>query len=157
MDRGVSGARESRPALDELVKAARRRRVDVLVLWALDRLGRNMKHLVMLLDDFTSLGVQFVSLREGLDKSRRGGTLAAPHPFGACCLRTREAERTGSGAVVARAKAEGQLLGRPRRRVTDAEIVALDHLPLRQAAAQLGVSKSFLQNWRVSRIPSPAV
>ena len=75
MDRGVSGARESRPALDELVKAARRRRVDVLVLWALDRLGRNMKHLVMLLDDFTSLGVQFVSLREGLDKSRAAGRL----------------------------------------------------------------------------------
>ena len=75
MDRGASGARESRPALDELVKAARRRRVDVLVLWALDRLGRNMKHLVMLLDDFTSLGVQFVSLREGLDKSSAAGRL----------------------------------------------------------------------------------
>jgi DNA invertase Pin-like site-specific DNA recombinase len=49
VDKGVSGARESRPALDELVKAARRRRFDTLVVWRLDRLGRNLRHLIMLL------------------------------------------------------------------------------------------------------------
>jgi DNA invertase Pin-like site-specific DNA recombinase len=50
VDRGVSGAKDRRPALDELVKAAKRRRFDVLVCWRLDRLGRNLRHLILLLD-----------------------------------------------------------------------------------------------------------
>ena len=43
VDRGVSGAKDRRPALDQLVRDARRRRFDVLVCWRLDRLGRNLK------------------------------------------------------------------------------------------------------------------
>jgi DNA invertase Pin-like site-specific DNA recombinase len=66
--------------------------------------------------------------------------------------RARIAERVWLG--VARAKAQGRRLGRPRRRVSDEEIAALAHLPLRQAASLLGVSKSFLQGWRLSRIPA---
>jgi hypothetical protein len=45
-DRGVSGAKDHRPALDQLVADATRRRFDVLVCWRLDRLGRNLKHLI---------------------------------------------------------------------------------------------------------------
>ena len=59
----ISGARDRRPAVDQLVKDARRRRVDVLVCWRLDRLGRNLKHLVTLLDELAALGVAFVSLQ----------------------------------------------------------------------------------------------
>src|SRR2546423_13739834 len=51
VDRGVSGAKDRRPALDALVKDAKRRKFDVLVCWRLDRLGRNLKHLVTLLDE----------------------------------------------------------------------------------------------------------
>ena len=51
VDTGVSGAKDKRPALDELVRNAKRRRFDVLVCWRLDRLGRNLKHLITLLDD----------------------------------------------------------------------------------------------------------
>ena len=47
LDQGVSGAKERRPALDELVRDARRRRFDVLACWRLDRLGRNLRHLVL--------------------------------------------------------------------------------------------------------------
>jgi DNA invertase Pin-like site-specific DNA recombinase len=153
VDRGVSGARESRPALDELVKAARRRRLDTLVVWRLDRLGRNLRHLIMLLDEFTALGVGFVSLGEGIDTSTPAGRLQL-HILGAIAEfeRARIAERVRLG--VARARAHGKRLGRPRRRVTDDEIGALAHLPLRKAATRLGVSKSFLQGWRLSRIPS---
>ena len=57
VDKAVSGAKESRPALDELVKAAKRRKFDTLVVWRLDRLGRNLRHLIMLLDELTALGV----------------------------------------------------------------------------------------------------
>src|SRR5262245_48020471 len=62
VDKGVSGAKERRPALDTLVQDARRRRFDVVVCWRLDRLGRNLKHLIMLLEEFQTLGVAFVSL-----------------------------------------------------------------------------------------------
>jgi DNA invertase Pin-like site-specific DNA recombinase len=153
VDKGVSGARESRPALDELVKAAKRRRFDTLVVWRLDRLGRNLRHLIMLLDELTALGVGFVSLGEGIDTSTAAGRLQL-HILGAIAEfeRARIAERVRLG--VARAKAQGKRLGRPRRRVSDEEIAALAHLPLRQAASLLGVSKSFLQGWRLSRIPA---
>src|SRR5262245_48260385 len=65
VDRGVSGAKNRRPALDDLVRDARRRRFDVLVCWRLDRLGRDLRHLVTLLEDLQHLGVTFVSLGEG--------------------------------------------------------------------------------------------
>src|SRR5688572_31863054 len=50
VDRGVSGVKARRPALDDLVRNAKRRRLDVLVCWRLDRLGRNLRHLITLLD-----------------------------------------------------------------------------------------------------------
>src|SRR4029453_14991286 len=153
VDKAVSGAKESRPALDELVKAAKRRKFDRLVVWKLDRLGRNLRHLIMLLDELTALGVGFVSLGEGIDTSTPAGRLQL-HILGGVAEveRARIAERVRLG--VARAKAQGKRLGRPRRRVTDDEIGALAHLALRQAASLLGVSKSFLQGWRLSRIPA---
>ena len=51
VDQGVSGSEARRAALDALLRDARRRRFDVLVCWRLDRLGRNLRHLVTLLDD----------------------------------------------------------------------------------------------------------
>ena len=62
VDKGVSGAKERRPALDQLLTDAKRRRFDVLVCWRLDRLGRNLKHLITLLEELQALGVAFVSL-----------------------------------------------------------------------------------------------
>lgn len=75
IDKGVSGARESRPALDSLVRDARRRRFDALVVWRLDRLGRNLRHLILLLDELTALGISFVSLGEGIDTATPAGRL----------------------------------------------------------------------------------
>src|SRR5262245_65113805 len=74
VDRGVSGAKDRRPALDQLVTDARRRRFDVLVCWRLDRLGRNLKHLITLLDELQALGVAFVSLAEGIDATTPAGS-----------------------------------------------------------------------------------
>jgi len=62
VDRGVSGSRERRPALDQMIADARRRRFDVLVAWRLDRVGRDLKHLVNLLGELDALGISFVSL-----------------------------------------------------------------------------------------------
>src|SRR5438067_13688331 len=57
VDKGVSGAKDRRPALDQMITDAKRRRFDVLVCWRLDRLGRNLKHLITLLDELQALGV----------------------------------------------------------------------------------------------------
>ena len=68
-DVAVSGSQERRPALDALLREARRRRFDLIAVTALDRLGRNLRHLVTLLDELQHLGVGLVSLREALDLS----------------------------------------------------------------------------------------
>src|SRR4029077_8301239 len=75
IDKGVSGAKDRRPSLDRLVSDARRRRFDVLVVWRLDRLGRNLKHLVTLLEDVHAVGVACVSLGEGIDCTTAAGRL----------------------------------------------------------------------------------
>ncbi len=75
VDEGVSGAVEQRPALDKLLRDAKRRRFDVLVCWRLDRLGRSLEHLITLLDDLQALGVAFVSLAEGIDATTPAGKL----------------------------------------------------------------------------------
>ena len=74
MDSGVSGTKDRRPALDALMKDAKRRRFDVLVVCGCDRLGRNLKHLVTLLEDIQAIGVLFVSLGEGIDCTTAAGT-----------------------------------------------------------------------------------
>jgi DNA invertase Pin-like site-specific DNA recombinase len=71
VDRGVSGSKDKHRALDALIRDARRRRFDVLVCWRLDRLGRNLRHLVTLFEELQTLGVAFVSLCEGNYPVRR--------------------------------------------------------------------------------------
>jgi len=138
-DRGVSGAKDRRPALDQLVADARRRRFDALVCWRLDRLGRNLKHLVGLLDDLQALGVAFVSLAEGIDATTPAGRLQM-HILGAIAEfeRARIAERVRAG--LARARAQGKRLGRPRAVRPPVEIPK--GLTVREAAHLWGVSKS---------------
>jgi len=123
VDQGVSGAKERRPALDALLKDARRRRFDAVVVWRQDRLGRSLRRLILTLDDLSELGVAFVSLGEGIDTSTPAGRIQL-HILEAIAEfeRARIAERVRLG--LARAKAKGRCLRRPRRRVTDAELVA---------------------------------
>jgi hypothetical protein len=83
VDRGVSGAKDRRPALDRVVADAKRRRFDVLVCWRLDRLGRSLKHLITLLDELQTLGVSFVSLAEGIDATTPAGKLSRRREAGA--------------------------------------------------------------------------
>src|SRR5438876_7728076 len=61
VDRGVSGAKDRRLALDQLLADAKRRRFDVVVCWRLDRLGRNLKHLITLLEDLQARRAQRVA------------------------------------------------------------------------------------------------
>ena len=141
VDRGVSGAKEKRPALDELLGDARRRRFDVVVCWRLDRLGRNLKHLVTLLDELQALGVAFVSLGEGIDCTTPAGRLQL-HILAALAEfeRARIAERVRAG--LARARREGRRIGRPKLELSADAIDAVRGLSVRQAARRLGISRS---------------
>ena len=144
VDRGVSGSKDRRPGLDSLVHDARRRRVDVLVVWRLDRLGRNLRHLVTLLDELHAVGVSFVSLGEGIDCTTPAGTLML-HVLAALAEfeRARCVERVQAG--LARAKRQGKTLGRPARVITPFALAKVAGMSSRAAAKTLGVPRSTLQ------------
>jgi len=152
VDEGVSGAKDRRPALDRLVLDARRRRLDVVVVWSLDRLGRSLKHLVVLLDDLQALGVGFISVREGLDWTTPSGRLQAQLlAMIAEFERSRIQERVVAG--LARARAQGRKLGRPERRIDWARLATVRDLPVREAARRLGIPRTTLQR-ALARIPA---
>jgi DNA invertase Pin-like site-specific DNA recombinase len=147
VDTGVSGSKDRRPALDELQRHARRRRFDVVVCWRLDRLGRNLKHLITLLEELQALGVAFVSLHEGIDATTPAGKLQM-HILAAIAEfeRSRIQERVRAG--LARVRAAGQRLGRPLEPVPLERLQQVEGLSVRQAAARLQVSRSTVQRWR---------
>jgi len=152
VDHGITGTKDSRPSLDRMIKDAKRRTFDVLLCWKLDRLGRNLKHLIVLLDDLQALGIAFVSLGEGIDATTPAGKLQM-HILGAIAEfeRGRIVERVRAG--LARAKAQGKRLGRQPYAITDDRFAAVEHLSLRDAATTLGVSRSVVHRWRLSRKP----
>src|SRR5271169_5946571 len=63
----ISGSKAKRPGLDQLMADARRRRFDVVLVWAFDRMARSVKHFLEILDDLNHLNVEFVSFRENID------------------------------------------------------------------------------------------
>jgi DNA invertase Pin-like site-specific DNA recombinase len=152
-DEGVSGAKERRPALDRLLADARRRRFDVLVCWRLDRLGRNLRHLVTLLDELAILGVEFVSLGEAIDTGTPAGRLQL-HVLAALAEfeRARIAERVRAG--LARVRASGKRLGRQPREIDAQALQETAHLSVRRASAALGVPRSVVHRARLSRKPA---
>jgi DNA invertase Pin-like site-specific DNA recombinase len=139
VDSGISGSTTSRPQLDAMIKAARRRQIDAIVTWRLDRLGRNLQHLITLLDDLTSAGVGLVSLNEAIDLSTSAGRLQL-HLLAAFAQFERERIRERVHAGIARARKEGKRLGRRRR--TALPPGAPKGLTVREAARLWGCSKS---------------
>ena len=75
IDTGVSGCRESRPALNQLMTDAARRKFDAVLVWKLDRFGRSLKHLVNALAQLDALGISFISLHDNLDFTSPSGRL----------------------------------------------------------------------------------
>ena len=153
-DKGVSGAKDKRPALDALMIDVKRKRVDVVIVWSLDRLGRSLRHLVGLLDEFRALDVALVSLREGLDSTTPAGRLMWGI-VGAISEFERERLRERVLAGLARARAEGRRLGPTPHRITAEDLARTKHLSVRRAAAELGIPRSVLHRARVSREPAP--
>ena len=74
-DKGQSGAKQDRPALNSLLSDLRKRKVDVILVWSLDRLARSLKHLLNISEECKSLGVDLVSLRQSIDTTLPAGRL----------------------------------------------------------------------------------
>jgi len=147
LDHAVSGSKDRRPSLDAMMIDARRRRIDAIIVWRLDRLGRNIKHLITVIDEMQALGVAFISLGEGLDTTTPAGRLQF-HVLAAIAEfeRARIQERVRAG--LARAKAQGKRLGRPAEDVPLDRLVTVVGLKHADAAQRLGVSASTIRRWR---------
>jgi DNA invertase Pin-like site-specific DNA recombinase len=124
VDSGVSGSRDRRPQLDALMDLARRRKVDVILTWKLDRWGRSLKHLVNSLSELEALGVAFVALRDNLDLSTPSGRLMF-HVIGAMAEFERSLIQERVRAGLRNARAKGTRLGRPRVAVDGRRIATL--------------------------------
>jgi len=145
VDNGVSGAKESRPELNRLMADAKKRKFDAIAVWKLDRFGRSLKHLVMTLADLESLGIAFVSLRDGFDLSTPSGRLMF-QIIGAMGEFERNLIRERVKAGMAHARSKGRKLGRTRLCV-DMNAVARRRAngeSLRAIARDLGVSPALL-------------
>ena len=124
VDAGVSGAKEHRPQLDALLVVCRKRRVDAVVVYRYDRFARSLRQLVNALEEFRSLGIEFISLHEGVDTTTPNGRLVFGI-FASIAEFERELIRDRVKSGIAAAKAKGKKLGRPRVSVDAARIAAL--------------------------------
>ena len=122
VDRGVSGAEDSRPELNRLMAEAHRGKFSVVVVWKFDRFARSVSHLLRALETFRSLGIEFVSLSEAVDTTTPAGKMVFT-VLGAVAELERSliGERVRAG--LRNAKAKGKRLGRPPlRELSTAEI-----------------------------------
>lgn len=155
-EEAVSGAARSRPVLDRLLGDARRGRFDVLVVAALDRIGRDVVRIVLVLDDLQAAGVRVVSLREGLDFGGPMGRAMAAL-LGAIAEIERAAIRERVRSGIAAARRRGVRLGRPRLEWTAEEVAEVRALLAAgrsvRGIAREGLVKVF-DSQGVARVPS---
>jgi DNA invertase Pin-like site-specific DNA recombinase len=151
-DKGVSGAKEKRPALDELLKACRQRKIDVVLVWKFDRFARSVKQLVTTLHEFHELGIDFVSLTEQIDTSTAMGKMTF-HVLGAVAELERSliAERTVAGLREARRR--GRRLGRPPVKLSSDLVARIQSDRLDAKMSLRGLAKRHgLTLWSVQRL-----
>ena len=152
-EKGVSGAKESRPALDQMVRRLRQGEFKALIVWKLDRLGRSLPHLLQLLHECELHNVQFISLTEGMDTSTAMGKLL--YNIGASFAefeRSMIAERTRAGLSYAKEHGtkSGKPIGKPRLQTPVIKVLAAYRTRLGEPglvthlAQEFGVSRGWL-------------
>lgn len=155
-DKGLSGAngRDKRPAFDKLLKGAARRDFDVIAVWAIDRLGRSVQHLVTTLNELRATGVDLYIQKQALDTATPSGRAM----FGMLSVfaefeREMIVERIHSGLSRARGTGtrSGRAIGRPaigdatRERIAD---LLTHRASVRAAAKATGASVGTVANVR---------
>jgi DNA invertase Pin-like site-specific DNA recombinase len=141
----MSGAKDKRPALDRLMADARRGKFDVVAVWRFDRFARSTSHLLRALEEFQSLAVDFVSLREAIDTSTPTGKMVFTILASVAELeRATIRERVLAGQKAA--KRRGVRFGRPTVKVDTGCVLKLrkQGLSWRAIAEATGVAKDTL-------------
>ena len=142
-DHGVTGTKARRPALDKLLNDAHKRRFDVVVVWACDRLARSTKHFLQVLDELNELGVQFLSQREAIDTDGPLGRAIVVIVSAVAELeRSLIVERVRVG--MRRARLDGRRIGRVPLDVDHAALVRdrLAGMSLTRVASKYGLSRA---------------
>src|SRR5713101_1918702 len=146
IDTGISGSKESRPELNRLWADAKRRRFDAVAVYRYDRFARSLRQLVNALEEFRALGIDFVSLHEGVDTSTPNGRLIFGI-FASIAEFERELIRDRVRSGLAAARAKGKRIGRPRVSVDGSRIASLRKAGRSWASIceETGVSKGTAQ------------
>lgn len=155
-DRGQSGAKNDRPALNALLADMRKRKCDVVVVWALDRLARSLKQLLSIAEECKSLGVDLVSLKQNVDTTLPAGRLTFM-VLGAVAEFEREMLRERVRAGMAQAKRAGKRVGRPARRQFHTSDIERMRLLRSQGTSIRGLATKFgTTQWTAARITRAA-
>jgi len=143
VDIGISGSKDSRPALNKLMADAKKRRFDAVLVARFDRFARSTRHLVLALEEFNALGVDFISLSESVDTSTPMGKMVYT-VIAAVAELERSLIRERVVMSLQRAKAQVKKLGRPKVEASEHQLLQLceQGLSSRQIAKQLGLSPS---------------
>jgi DNA invertase Pin-like site-specific DNA recombinase len=149
VDNGISGTKDRRPQLDRLMEAARKRQIDLILVWKLDRFGRSLKQLVVTLEELSGLGIAFLSFQDNLDLTTPQGRLMF-YIIGAMAEFERELTRERVKAGLENARRKGKRLGRkPVPPVDMARVIEVHQkepgLSIRRLAGLLGMKKSTVQ------------
>jgi DNA invertase Pin-like site-specific DNA recombinase len=145
----MSGARDDRPGLAELMAYVRDG--DTVVVWKLDRLGRNMIHILRTVKDLTGRGITLISVTDGIDSFTAAGRMMIG-VLGSLAEYERELTKERTALQRATARAQGTKFGRPRK-VVDAEHLATarrmkaDGHTARDTAKFLGVGRATLYRY----------
>jgi DNA invertase Pin-like site-specific DNA recombinase len=145
----MSGARDDRPGLAEMLAYVREG--DIVVVWKLDRLGRNLQHILATVKALTDRGVTLVSTSDGIDSSTAAGRMMIG-VLGSLAEYERELIKERSALKRASSRANGTKFGRPRK-VDDSEHIATakrmknDGHTARDIAKYLGVSRATLYRY----------
>ena len=111
-DQGISGTKDSRPALNELMDDAKKRRFNAVLCWRFDRFARSTKHFITALEEFRHLGIEFISYQENIDTFTFGKSDLYHRLGHRRTERNIIVERVKGG--LRRAKEKGKILGRPK-------------------------------------------
>lgn len=148
IDNGVSGSKDSRPCLNQLMEDAGKRKFDAVLVYRFDRFARSSKHLITALESFNALGIGFMSYSENIDTNSPIGK-AVFVIVGAMAELERNIIRERVLAGLSNARAKGKRLGRPVKPYKQSEIISLkaSGASTRTIAKALGIS-----NATVSRV-----
>jgi len=146
IDKGVSGVKDKRPALDQLMDDARKKFFNAVLVWRFDRFARSSKHLVVALEEFINLGINFISYSENIDLgSPMGKAMFTIISAMAQLERDIISERVKAG--LRNAKANGKQIGRPPLEGIEVKVKELraQRVSIREVAKRLGVGKSTVE------------